>query len=222
MVCLSVHLLVNCSLVSTVNNTGANIHVHVSDFLKNLLGYNWLTVLCLFQRCSRVNQAPSSSLGANNGWLSVCLSFWDFASLWYSFSGIRTPVSATLLEGYLCWRWESLVVASSSLVAQSYLTVCDPLDCKPTRLLCPWGFSTQEYWSGLPLPGHLPHPGIKPTSLMSSALAGKFFTTSDTWEAPQKGYKWTYLQNRSRGIDKQTWLPGSKGGEREIGKSGLT
>ena len=23
---------------------------------------------------------------------------------------------------------------------------------KPTRLLCPWGFSRQEYWSGLPFP----------------------------------------------------------------------
>ena len=33
-----------------------------------------------------------------------------------------------------------------------------------TRLLCPWGFSRQEYWSGLPCPppGNLPNPGIKP------------------------------------------------------------
>ena len=39
------------------------------------------------------------------------------------------------------------------------------------------GFSRQECWSGLPctLPGHLPDPGIKPTYLMSSALAGTFF-----------------------------------------------
>ena len=41
------------------------------------------------------------------------------------------------------------------------------------------GFSRQEYWSGLsfPSPGDLPHPGIEPTSLMSPALAGSFFTT---------------------------------------------
>ena len=46
------------------------------------------------------------------------------------------------------------------------------------------GFSRQEYWSGLsfPLPGDLPDPGIKPTSLMSPALAGGFFATSTTWE----------------------------------------
>ena len=46
-------------------------------------------------------------------------------------------------------------------------------------------FSKQEYWSGLPFPvlGDLPNPGIKPTSLVSPALAGRFFTTSATWEA---------------------------------------
>ena len=34
------------------------------------------------------------------------------------------------------------------------------------RLLCPWRFSRQEYWSGLscPPPGDLPNPGIKPSS----------------------------------------------------------
>ena len=48
------------------------------------------------------------------------------------------------------------------------------------------GLSRQEYWSGLPCPppGDLPDPGIKPMSFMSPALAGKFFTTSATWEAP--------------------------------------
>ena len=47
------------------------------------------------------------------------------------------------------------------------------------------GFSRQEYWSGLsfPPPGDLPDSGIKPTSLMSPALAGGFFVTSTTWEA---------------------------------------
>ena len=48
------------------------------------------------------------------------------------------------------------------------------------------GFSRQEYWGGLPRPppGDLPHPGIKPVSLMSPELAGVFFTTRATWEAP--------------------------------------
>ena len=35
---------------------------------------------------------------------------------------------------------------------------------EPPRLLCPWGCSRLEYWSGLPFlfPGDLPNPGIKP------------------------------------------------------------
>ena len=41
------------------------------------------------------------------------------------------------------------------------------------------GFSRQKYRSGLPFPslGDLPNPGIEPTSLLSPALAGGFFTT---------------------------------------------
>ena len=37
---------------------------------------------------------------------------------------------------------------------------------QPTKLLCPWAFSRQEYWSGLPYPppGDLPNPGIRPRS----------------------------------------------------------
>ena len=44
----------------------------------------------------------------------------------------------------------------------------------------------QRFWSRLPClpPGDLPDPGIKSTSLMSLALAGGFFTTRVTWEAP--------------------------------------
>ena len=40
-------------------------------------------------------------------------------------------------------------------------------------------FSSQGYWSGLPFPppGDLPNPGMKPTSLLSPALGGGFFTT---------------------------------------------
>ena len=40
-------------------------------------------------------------------------------------------------------------------------------------------FPRQEYWSGLPFhsPGELPDPGTEPTSPVSPALAGGFFTT---------------------------------------------
>ena len=66
---------------------------------------------------------------------------------------------------------------------------CGQLFCHPTDCTLPGssvhGISQQEHWSGLPFPppGDLPNPGIEPASFMSPALAGRFFTTSTTWEA---------------------------------------
>jgi len=49
------------------------------------------------------------------------------------------------------------------------------------------GFSHQESWSRLlcPPPGDLPNPEIESMSFTSPALAGRFFTTNATWEAPK-------------------------------------
>ena len=65
----------------------------------------------------------------------------------------------------------------------SYLTLHHPIDCSLQPPLSV-GFSRQVYWSELacPPPGDLPHPWIKSISLMSPALAGRFFTSSTTWE----------------------------------------
>ena len=53
-------------------------------------------------------------------------------------------------------------VLSCSVVSDSLW----PHGLKSTKRLCPWGFSRQEYWSGLlfPSPGDLPDPGIEPGS----------------------------------------------------------
>ena len=42
---------------------------------------------------------------------------------------------------------------------------------------------SQEYWNGLPFPPpeDLANPGIKPMSLASPPLDGKFFTTGKLW-----------------------------------------
>ena len=65
---------------------------------------------------------------------------------------------------------------------QSCPTLCNPMDRSAPLSM---GFSRQESWSWLtfPSPGDLPNQGIQPTSLMSPALAGGFFTTSTNWEA---------------------------------------
>ena len=67
------------------------------------------------------------------------------------------------------------------------------------------GFSRQEYWSRLPCPppGHLPHPGIEPTSLTSPLLAGLFFTTSATCEALRLTYTAIYKTDKQQ--DATVW-----------------
>ena len=59
--------------------------------------------------------------------------------------------------------------------------------------------SKQEYWSGLPFLTRedLLNPGIKPMTLMSPALAGRFFTTVATWEAHVQRFK-TLKKSRKR------------------------
>ena len=55
--------------------------------------------------------------------------------------------------------WNKSESVSRSVVSDSLR----PHGLQPARLLCPWGFSKQEYWSGLPYPppGDLPNPGIE-------------------------------------------------------------
>ena len=57
------------------------------------------------------------------------------------------------------------------------------------------GFFRQGHWSGLPCPppGDLPELGIKPQSLRSPELAGRFFTNSTTWEAHNTNAREFYL-----------------------------
>ena len=72
------------------------------------------------------------------------------------FSKANGP-DASFLLGFL-----SCAVFSHSVVSNSLR----PHGLQPTRPLCPWGFSQQEYWSGLLCPplGDLLNPGIKPRS----------------------------------------------------------
>ena len=72
--------------------------------------------------------------------------------------------------------------------------LCDPMAAARQSLLSV-GFSRQEHWSGLPCPppGDLPSPGTEPTSLMSPAPAGEFFTIRATWNA-----RMIFLTNRNK------------------------
>ena len=71
-------------------------------------------------------------------------------------------------EDFLLLSYQQSYVYSSCVLL-CCLVASDSLwthGLQPTRLLCPWGFSRQESWSGLPClpPGDLPYPGIEPMS----------------------------------------------------------
>ena len=95
-----------------------------------------------------------------------------------------------------CWRnkCQSLVLNMLCLVAQSCLTLYNPMLCIHARLVCPWGLSRQRYWSGLPCPppGDLPNPGIKPWSpalqvdSFPSESPGKLFKQCKTFKLSTK------------------------------------
>ena len=76
---------------------------------------------------------------------------------------------------------------SESEVAQSCLTLCNPMDYIAHQGPPSMEFSRQEYWSGLPFPspGDLPHPGIEPgsPSLQADALP------SEPLGKPNRGLK---------------------------------
>ena len=77
---------------------------------------------------------------------------------------------------------------SHSVVSDS----SQPQGLQPDRLLCPLGFSRQEYWSGLPFlpPGDFPDPGTEPGSL---ALQTDFLP-SESW-GKKSPYMILYVEN---------------------------
>ena len=70
-------------------------------------------------------------------------------------------------------------VLSHSVVSSSL----QPHELQPARLLCPWGFSRQVYWSGFPCPpaGDLPNPGAEPKSPAVKADS----SPSEPWGKPK-------------------------------------
>ena len=90
------------------------------------------------------------------------------------------------------------------LVAQSCPTLCNPWTIQRTRLLCPWGFSRQEYWSGFLLQGifltqelnqsllhcrrilyQLSYQGIPPAILLLVIHPGKTKALNQKMQAPR-------------------------------------
>ena len=76
-------------------------------------------------------------------------------------------------------------LSMSAKLLQSCLTLCGPMDCSlPSSSVHGILRARILEWVACPPPGHLPKPGIKPMFLTYPAFAGRFFTTSATWEHP--------------------------------------
>ena len=70
-------------------------------------------------------------------------------------------------------------------VTQSSPTLCNPTDWGPPGSSVHGILQARTLeWVACPPAGDLPDPAIKPTPLMSPALAGGFFSSNTTWEAP--------------------------------------
>ena len=124
------------------------------------------------------------------------------------------PQTLRRKQGSKWGQQKNLCMSAQSL--QLCLTLCDPLHCSlPGSSV--HGTLQQEYWRRLPCPppGDLPDPGIKPMYLKSLALAGGFFTTSITWEAPGESSTSSTTQMReNRRKRKFNFMPKRMRGEK--------
>ena len=84
-----------------------------------------------------------------------------------------------------CWIRFWTQVPQSPSTYPVFVCVCSvvfdslqPHGLQPTKFFCPWDSPGQILqWVPFPSPGDLPRPRIKPTSPVSPALVGRFFTT---------------------------------------------
>ena len=106
-------------------------------------------VSCSFYNCYQIHELIFIHIIFTD--YSLCL--WEFFLYGYCFSFFFFLSVIFLVKQYTC------------LVAQLYLTLCNPTDYSPPGSPS-MGFSRQEYWSRLPCipPGDLPNPGIEPKS----------------------------------------------------------
>ena len=93
---------------------------------------------------------------------------------------------------YVTWRAMREEISQGQwCCAQSCPTLWGPLDCSfpSSSVNGTFFFFRQEYWSRLPFPPpqDLPDSGIKPMSLASAALSGRFFTTKLPGKPQERG-----------------------------------
>ena len=137
----------------------------------------------LSDRGRRMHTANWCGLGTQRAWpLTLPL----FSGLEQINSFLPTPDSSSVRWDYNTIRQSRCNMVRMHAKLLSCVWLFETLWTVALQAPLSMGFSRQEYWNGLPCPppGDLPNTGVKPTSLTSPELAGRFFTTGDTWEQP--------------------------------------
>ena len=102
---------------------------------------------------------------------------WHLPYLLWIISQPMIIISAELCRGCYIWSPHRVVCVWACRLSHIWFFVTPWMVAHQAPLSME--FSRQEYWSGFPFPPSrdLPDPQFKPVSLVSSALAGRFFTS---------------------------------------------
>ena len=121
-------------------------------------------------------------------YILISIRYYDLIFV-YEPKGLKLRLCSKLLTSHIANEIPCISACVHAKWLQSCMTVCDGVDCSLTGSSV-HGILRQEYWSLLsfPSPEDLPDPGIESACLMFPALAGRFFTSSTTWEA-QSSYQ---------------------------------
>ena len=96
-------------------------------------------------------------------WSSNCkyIKMWPYLEI-----GLLQEQLVRLRWGHAGAGWASNPICCAVLIRSVISNFLQFHGLQLSRLLCPWGFSRKEYWTGLPClpPGDLPNPGTEPRS----------------------------------------------------------
>ena len=117
---------------------------------------------------------------------SLCRAFaYSLPSGRKTFSCLYWTPKILQVLAWISFPWPGIFYACVRVLRRfSCARLCDPMDYSLPGF-CVHGILQARLleWVAVPSPGCLPDSGIEPLSLMSPEWAGRFFTSSTTWEA---------------------------------------
>ena len=129
--------------------------------LQDIENYSLLVGMKLFSRNS-FNHLPVTNL-LDLLWLSILFVKYTDQCHWMIQNNVSLCINSTLCTSVSATNWVKVKWSEVKLLSRVWLFATPWTSAYQAP---PMGFSTQEYWSGLPFPSpeDLPHPGIEPGS----------------------------------------------------------